>query len=155
MHRGQKGKLFVLNSLLSLTNTHADALTSLTQLQNSLRPEVLLTEAHLGKMKVAQREKGGREGGYCRAHKAAWMPVFFPFFFCVLFSETHFPRLHCIYSKGRGSTSLSQAGNGRRERSIKAIEMSEEKHGKKIEEEATEAGKRSLTEGLSHSGTGV
>lgn len=70
-------------------------------------------------------EEGRAGGGYCRAHKAAWIQVFFcvcVFFFCSFWDAFSVLR---FYSKGRGSVSLSQAGNRKREPSIKAIEASE------------------------------
>lgn len=126
--RGQKGKLFFLYSLLSLTNTLADAQTSLTQLQSSFSVITAWSSVDRGTPWENEGGTGGREegragGGYCRARKAAWIQVFFFFFFL----RHIFRPLDGIYSKGRGSVyvSLSQAGNRKREPSIKAIEASE------------------------------
>lgn len=69
------------------------------------------------------RKKGGAGGGgYCRAHEAALMPVLI---------LRHRPCSWGVYGKGRGSAAPSQAGNRRRERSIKAIGTSGQKHRKR------------------------
>lgn len=61
-------------------------------------------------------------GGYCRAHKAARI-LFFFFFFHFSSFEMHLPRSDGIHYNGRRSVfnSLSQTGNRKAERSIKAI----------------------------------
>lgn len=101
-----------------IADKHARRCTNVTHTaaKFTLRPEVLLTEAHLGKWRWHRgRKEGGQEGataGHIRRRGCR-----FSFFLAFFFSETHFPYSHGIYSKGRG-TSLSQAGNGRREREV-------------------------------------
>lgn len=75
-------------------------------------------------MKVAQREEEGRGGrgataGHMRRRR------------CRFLFWRHLPCPRGVYGKGNGSGAQSQAGNRRRERSIKAIGTSGQKHRKR------------------------
>lgn len=155
--RGQKGKLFFLYSLLSLTNTLANAQTSLTQLQSSFSVITAWSSVDRGTPWENEGGTGGREegragGGYCRAHKAAWIQVFFCFFsfwdaFSVL--RWHFT----VRAEGVYTCCWARQAT---ERESQVLKLSKRQNKntvgrKRREEEAREAGRGSLTEGLSHS----
>lgn len=103
MHREEDRKGGFFKSLLSLTNTLADAQTSFTQFQSSF--SVITAWSSVDRGTPRENEGGTGEevkegGGYCRAHKAAGILVFSLFVYVCLRHIFHAQTAFTVRAEG-------------------------------------------------------